>query len=324
MQEFALVAEMAIGNGVLDRFVVTNDHDRRVLTDLRNKAGCNQDCGIFQMHNSAGRFHIPPPPSADGIETVASVLNIENDLVFNCLVDNARIDVKAVARDKEESERHLLVNKNGQNSIRGHIKQVYLPNGDEWFVRNGALAMFSNERLMRQTLGVDRSAALAAAVSEEAQLKAELKELRKDEAKLESEHREYQRQWNRAKKAVQENDTRISDLTSKIDDIKIEMETSAENTTIDTTEYEEDVQRAEEDVERLKESESKLRAKKEELEPAIADAKSRLDDCNIRNAKVLEDITKAEQEMEQFLQTQSQQNDMVEKKRAKCEKVRSV
>jgi hypothetical protein len=82
-EEWAAVAEYAIGNGTLDRFVVTNNHDRIALQAIRQNAGCSNDCGICQVGNNL-RFAIPPPPVA-GIETVASVLTIENDAVFNCL-----------------------------------------------------------------------------------------------------------------------------------------------------------------------------------------------------------------------------------------------
>eukprot|EP00957_Ditylum_brightwellii_P008086 613333-Ditylum_brightwellii.AAC.1 len=76
----------------------------------------------------------------DGIETVASVLSISDDLVFNCLVDIFRIDVKALATSKEESEEKLLIKEsNGREFIRGgKVKEVFfLPNGDYWQVKNG-------------------------------------------------------------------------------------------------------------------------------------------------------------------------------------------
>lgn len=82
-EDFAALAESTLGPGTLDRFIVTNNHDRQIVQQIRNKAGCKQDCGIFQMSTGRGRFAIPPPPEA-GIETVASVLKIENDLVGCC------------------------------------------------------------------------------------------------------------------------------------------------------------------------------------------------------------------------------------------------
>lgn len=86
-EDFAEIAELALG-GVLDKFIVTNDADSKTLRQIRQAAGCQQDCGVFRVAESA-RYNIPPPPPVDGIETVASVLSIEDDIIFNCLVDTA-------------------------------------------------------------------------------------------------------------------------------------------------------------------------------------------------------------------------------------------
>ena len=68
---------------MLDRFIVTSDHDNKLLRQIRQQAGCNQDCGIFQIHvnSTKERFNVPSPPSVDGIETVASVLSVDSSMV---------------------------------------------------------------------------------------------------------------------------------------------------------------------------------------------------------------------------------------------------
>ena len=82
-EHFADIAELSLGASTLDRFIVTCDEDRRVLQDIRDGLGCRNDCGIFQVAVSP-RYQVPDPPAA-GIETVASVLSISEDLVFNSL-----------------------------------------------------------------------------------------------------------------------------------------------------------------------------------------------------------------------------------------------
>ena len=68
----------------------------------------------------------------EDVETVASVLNIVDDLVYNCLVDNSRINQIALSASKDASERALLVRVDGKDTIRGgKLKVVYfLPEGD--------------------------------------------------------------------------------------------------------------------------------------------------------------------------------------------------
>lgn len=86
-EDFAEIAETALG-GVLDKFIVTNDVDSKLMRQIRESARCQQDCGVFKVAIAA-RYNIPNPPNVEGIETVASVLTIEDDIVFNCLVDNS-------------------------------------------------------------------------------------------------------------------------------------------------------------------------------------------------------------------------------------------
>jgi hypothetical protein len=53
------------------------------LQDIRKRAGCGRDCGIFEQPRSQ-RYHVPEP-AVEGLETIASVISVSEDLVFNCL-----------------------------------------------------------------------------------------------------------------------------------------------------------------------------------------------------------------------------------------------
>ena len=178
-EEFASIAELGLGGGSMDRYIVTNDNDRRVFQDIRKEAGCFHDCNVFQVKPHP-RYKIPNPPGVEGIETVASVLKIENDLVFNCLVDNSRIESTALARSKNLSEDVLLVQNGQQCSMSDpNITAVFcLPRGDQWLVKRGSLALFSNEKKLRSLIGVDKTAALEEAKRELAQLREDLKDLK--------------------------------------------------------------------------------------------------------------------------------------------------
>jgi chromosome segregation ATPase len=322
-EEWAAVAEYAIGHGTLDRFVVTNNHDRIVLQDIRQAAGCSNDCVIFQVGNNP-RFAIPPPPVA-GIETVASVLTIENDAVFNCLVDNARIDCRALGRDFESSEKALLYkNEKGEDAIKRIIVEVFLlPNGTMWTVKNGSKSIFSNTSILRKTIGVDKSAALQQAKKEEDQFKKEFQQFRAEERRLDQEHTKYQREWNVAKKAMQNNDLEIQDLTTALDDMRAEIETSA-NVTVDTSEYEQDVDQAEQELDSLKHDDAKLKNEIEALTPDIEKIKARIAECEARNEKVYAEMKAADDSLTQLLQSKTQEKGKLEKKLQKLEKIRAA
>lgn len=315
-EEFAAVAEFALGSGTLDRFIVTNDSDSAVIRKLRSDAGCYQDCGIFQVAATSNRFSIPPKPNMEGIETVASVLTVENDIVFNCLVDNCRIETIGLARDRKDSENKLLVRNGNGSSIRGSIKKVYLPNGDNWTVKGGAFAVFSNEKRLRQTIGVDSSAAIEGAKAEEEAILHTLRLKEQEESKLQHDHTKSQREWNQAKKAVQKNDSYINDLSMKIDGLRQEIDASA-NFTVDTSEFEEMVQEAQDALASHVSDEQKYSSELESLHPKVLLVREKLDSWTLRNSKALEDVNAAENDLTQFLETQTQQMDQLEKKRRK-------
>lgn len=316
--ELAALAERALGRN-LDRFISTNDHDSKVLRHLRRQAGCNQDCGIFQVYKT-NRFSVPPPPDIDGIETIASVLNISNDLVFNCLVDNLQIERKALARDLQYSERELR----GPNSIKYNMTEVFcLPRGDSWSMRGGAYFLASNDRPMRQTIGVDRGAALEDARREEDQAKREFQVAQREENAIDAKHTDAQKKWNAAKRSIRKNDELIEKLSSKIDSIKEEIDNSA-NQTVDTFQYDEDVQAAQEAVESLKSTENACLAEIEQCKPRLDEIKARLDEITLRNEAALAEMTEAQNNLTQFLETQTQKQSHLEKLRRKLEKYNEV
>jgi len=323
-EKFAMVAENAIGSGILDRFIVTNDQDRATLLKIRQELGCSRECGIFQTHLGE-RFQVPPPPVA-GVETIASVLHIEDDLVFNCLVDNAKLDQRALASSKEESEELLLVKRRDgkEEIVGGHVREVhFLPNGDFWQVKRGYRSMMSNERKMKQTIGIDKTAAIQDAEREAEQLQEELRGLREKEARVLKEHKEHMVRWNKENRALRETNKAIEKLQNTIDEIKAEAD-AAETVTIDTTEYEEDVNSAEEALEQLKEKESSAMTAIEEAKLPIAETKKQLDESTSRNDKIIADLESAQEKLAEFVTSQARSRAQLDKKRAKVTQAEEV
>ena len=304
------------------QWIVTNDHDRKTVQELRKKAKCQHDCSIFQV-STHSKYNIPSPP--DGIDTIASVLTISNDLVFNCLVDNCKIDQIALATSKAESEKRLLRGNNGQYSIvGGKIKNVFfLPQGDSWSIKNGNISMTANEKKFRQTIGVDRSAAIAQADQEAQAMHEDVKALEKEYSKKEIELSKFQKTWNKAKKGLRENYRDVQKWDKLIAEIKSE-EIDAENIDTDTTEYEQEVQEAQAQVQTLADQEKELREQIEESSPEIGELKARLTETSSRNEKVMKDLQQTGEELTQYVQNVSQREAKIEKKREKMKKYQEV
>ena len=275
-ERFAALAEHALGSN-LDRFIVTNPHDRQLFMKLRAEIGCRRECNTYQSDPKAinQRYPVPPPP-VDGIETVASCLSIENTLVFNTLVDQAKIDQNALSASKEESERLLLVvDNNDKESIRGgNIKEVYfLPRGDVWKVNaQGYRNMRSNERQLRQTIGADTTAAIEEAKNELQQLEEESKVLTTQLEHHAEELLTAKKKWNEAKKSQRQAKDKITELENTISQLQTEIDASTNIEETDTTELEEDVTNAEDDLVVLNDKVESNEKERQELEPVVEEA----------------------------------------------------
>lgn len=325
-EQYAQVAELALGNGVLDRFIVTNDADRKLLMKIRREVGCStRDCGIFQM-SEGSRYNVPPPPCTD-VETVESVTHVENDLVYNCLVDNCKIDVKALSSSKDDSERALLIeDEHGKESIRGgRIQQVYfLPKGDFWQVKGSNRSMVSNDNPnLKKTIGVDRSAAIENAKKEFQMLDKELNELRSKEASIVEQSKSVKLKWNQETREARKTDNRIKVLQDTLDTLHEEAE-SAENITIDTTEFEQDVKNAEIDLEKLIEKEKECKQIMEDHQPHVEQLKRRLEEITTRNKSVIADLETAEKNLENCLKMQAYRQEILKKKEKKLDQAREA
>ena len=290
---------------------------------LRKDARCStRDCNIFQMSEGT-RYNVPPSPCA-GIETVESVLSIENDLVYNCLVDNCKMDVKALSVSKEDGERALLVeDHNGRESIRGGmIQQVYsLPKGDFWQLKRGNRLMISNDGPgLRQTIGVDRTAAIENAMTEKKMLERELREQRAQENSILEESKSVKLEWNKENREARKTDNAIKVLQETLEALHEEAE-SAENVTIDTSELEEDVKNAEANVEKLNEKERDCDKVIKDQQPIVEQIKRQLEEVTTRNESVISDITVAEKKMEIFLRERAHRQEIINKKKKKIEQL---
>jgi predicted nucleic acid-binding Zn-ribbon protein len=327
-EEFAALAESALGPGVLDRFVVCNDADRKLFQKIRRDAGCQSDCGVFQQAPHS-RYNIPDPPQIEGIETIHSVLSVQNDLVFNCMVDNCKIDEKALTRSKEDGEQKLLIRgENGRkNAIRGNrFKEVFfLPKGDNWRVtKGGNIQMISNTRpRMKHSIGVDTHGAIREAKIEYESLKEEHAKLDREYSRLEHEHTEMKKVWNGHKRELLKIKKGIDDTEKDIEALKAS-ESAAADMDEDTAMEEQDVAEAQEALDEIRETLAKSKYEVEHDQPQIEEIEAKLKEVTARNEKVLADLGKAENDLTRFYARLTQQKEKLEKKRKKLEQYEQV
>ena len=304
-EKYAALAELALGPN-LDRFIVTNPHDRQLFMKVRAEVGCHRECNAYQSDPKAinQRYPVPPPP-VDGIETVASCLSIENTLVFNTLVDQAKMDQMAIGASKEDTERLLLArDANGREYIRGGaVKEIYfLPRGDMWKINSqGSRNMRSNERQMRQTIGADTTHAIREAEKELEHLLGELEGFKTQLAQRAEVLLDAKKKWNEVKKGQRLSKEAIADLENTIGHLQTEIDASTNIEETDTTELEEDVSNAEQDLVLLNDKVESIEKEREELEPKVEEAKLKVEEVESRNERVLNDLNAAEKDLTLFM-----------------------
>jgi chromosome segregation ATPase len=324
-EEYAKIAEHAIGPGALDRFIVTNQADFNLITKIRKDLVCQaRECPLYRISpkSTKNRYDVPLPPP--GVETVTSVLNVENAMAFNFLVDHASIDTSALGESKEISEKALL---SSDNSIKGgKIRKVFfLPNGDYWEANRGNVMMVSNDKkTMKQTIGIDRSAAIESAKHEMKALQLELARNKEELKGVNEALLKHKKAWNVATDKYGKNSKQIKSMEATLQQLRDEAETSEEAPTIDTTEYENDIQEAEVAVQDLKKKEAAVLREIDALQPTMGDLRRQLEEVDARNIKIGDEMDKVHLKLEDIVKGQTLRMEMVDKVRAKVEQIEDM
>lgn len=222
------------------------------------------------------------PPA--GVETICTVLNISQNIVFNCLVDNQSIDQIALSHSKQESEDTLKVEHNGRFSIRGgHIKEArFLPKGDAWRATRGNLNMLSvglkNNQRFKRTIGVDRSIAIRQTEADLEQLREELDAYEREYNSMKNEQTQFKVRWNNLNRADMDARQAIARLEDTMEGIRAEAAEANESSAIDTSELENDVRESEEAYAKFTERENDIVNQIKDLNPALQDVQAKLDE----------------------------------------------
>jgi len=312
---YAAVAEKALQVG-LDRFIVTNKQDRSLYLKMRQEVGCNdRDCGVSQM-SEGPRYNVRRPP--EGVETVATIFTVSDDLVYNFLVDNGSIDQKAVCDSMDASNEALEIQEGSRTSIRGgNIRMVYcLPQGDYWQIFQGNKSITSSDGRFKNVVGVDTTQAIRQAQGERAEVEQELDQKSRRLVELKRERQEYKVQWNNFTKADKAAFRKINELNEELEQIREEAE-AAENVTVDTTAFEDDVTKAGEEYDKMKSAREDMEREIEELLPGIAAIQKQIEEVNARNETVKGELAEAEEKLSEFMRSKAKKERDLQKKKDK-------
>lgn len=173
---------------------------------------------------------------------------------------------------------------------------------------------------MKQTIGVDRTAAIREGQREQQQLENERHQLSRQLEDVSKERHAYKVQWNKLQQESKMAKANIMKLQERIDAIRDEAE-AAENLTFDTSELEDEVRKAQDQVDEIKTRKHEIRRAIEEMTQPIQDVLDQLEEVRARNTKISKDISASEDRYTRFLQEKQEKSRAVEKKRQKLKEV---
>ena len=162
-EKWAKLADVAIGNIALQTFICDDNRDLALMRRLRKDCGCREMEIPITCQQPGARYNAPSQiDGVSGLELCMNVLTIEHDIVFNFLCDSCRVERKALAPSKEESEKKLIAKHNGRMVvIDANVQECYFyPQGDYWILKNGNLSIRSNESKLQSRLGRDTASTI--------------------------------------------------------------------------------------------------------------------------------------------------------------------
>lgn len=126
-EESAQAVERNIGS-VLASFVVTNREDERILRELGDSLRANLSI-VIQSQSPRYKWDSYTLQSK-GIITVIECIDVEKDLIFNCVVDQCQSERIAVVDDEEDCSRRCVVRDNeGRLGLISELKQAITLDG---------------------------------------------------------------------------------------------------------------------------------------------------------------------------------------------------
>lgn len=127
---------------MLSAFVVTSAEDQNTLMNILRKLNCDQSHTIVCQGNDPA-YSVQSIPNA---HTVCDAITVENNIVFNCLLDQAKIDQTILVHDDDDCCRYVT-RINGQDGFCDHrIKSAYTSKGTKIEFRFGNQVRTSKSR----------------------------------------------------------------------------------------------------------------------------------------------------------------------------------
>ncbi|ETI41125.1 hypothetical protein F443_13618 [Phytophthora nicotianae P1569] len=199
-------------------------------------------------------------PSGDlAAHAICNILQVNNDEVFNALVDTCSLESKLLFDDREVAERRVLTGSSGSFRMARFVSEVYLPSGDKFVVRSGNLAYIANKRQLYGYIvsqNVDRG--IVQIKNKLDCLEKEVDELRRDESLLSHDKNELGNDIKQQSDRVNFLSRRLNQQRMELRCLNDEIDDILQDDTLDTSVLESECKSTEDELEDFQRREQDL------------------------------------------------------------------
>jgi chromosome segregation ATPase len=281
--------------GTLSSFVVTSTDDQRVLMKIFKSLGGQHN---VVCQSQGAKYSVPP---IEGALTLCDALIVDSDLVFNCIVDQAKIDQTIMVVDEEEVKKHIECH-NGLNRFRdSRVKKAITAKGTRIEIRMGNQASQLDMAPFKRLLVADQRELLAGLTERISERKVALREAKGQQTTL------YDR-LNVLQSVLKKSDEELHAIGSKIrHDSKRKGELRAEiadnqASNIDTTNLEEEKDELQDALNECMVSEVEKKVLYEEVSAKLKELKADVNEAEKKRTMLERDLKREVSKLEKLLE----------------------
>lgn len=293
----------------LGTFVLSDSRDREIVRRTMDSVGIpSREQRLIVLPGSQGRYRIARDkrPSEE-FTTVDDVLQVDHDLAYNALVDFCGIDTTVLFKDRYEAERAKCIEEHGDRKwkfARG-VAQVMFENGSkETIARSGYRSNTPRQSTKPViSLGRDASELVQSAELELSQARPELDRYRRAYDDCNNRATTAQHALQQLKNEADKSSRRDRKLEQELEALRQEQQ-QADDNKMDTSEWEEQVERFREDIEGHEATIGRLQNEVRTLEENLPALEQQEQEFKANSERLRAETEAKEQELSQSVEQQ--------------------
>jgi len=299
---------------VLHSFVVDNVHDRNKLMSMIKSVRAERQFSVIFQHKRP-KYVINSVRDTD-VVLIADAIQVDQDIVFNVLVDQCRIDQVIIVKDEIESN-SKTIRVNGRATFAPGINQAVTFDGRVISYRNGNKSSEQNRFPYRQLLAADTTEAIAhfeneisVARQDVAATEHEIAGLLSEKRECDKCHREVENKIRKLGSDITAKRGEKSQLQAQLSELraldKADVRFSAFESELQELKDAEEVVR-----QKIKDAEEERKASKE----ALSQAQEEKQKCDVRRRTLAAEMAEKEEMLENFINKQDKVKRNIERQR---------